>query len=100
MKEGRGLLEQNPPNISDMKKKGRRLADEVADKVHELWLSPDVSRPLPIKKRVKCGVPTHLLECSYTEAYNRFKAENPTTKIGYVKLNTAKTKQRKTHESG
>ena len=65
-----------PPS---QKKRRRGLSEEVMSAVHDFWLSPSVSRPMPLKKRVKHRVPTHLLECS-------FKKDNPSMKIGYVKF--------------
>ena len=74
--------------ICDVKKKKRKgvISDDVADAVRDFWWSPEVSRQLPLKKRVKKGVPLHLLECSYSAAYLRFKAQHPNIKIGYVKF--------------
>ena len=63
--------------------------------VRDFWLSPTVSRPMPLKKQVlKHNMPTHLLECSYTDAFkfNRFKKENPQIKVGYVKFIQLKPK--------
>ena len=42
-----------------------------------------MSRPLPIKKRVKKKSPLYLLECSYTTAYKKFRKFNR-DKVGYV----------------
>ena len=68
------------------KKSSGIIREDVADFVREFWWSPDVSRTLPLKKRVKHGVPLHLLECSYTTAFKRFQAKFPDIKIGYVKF--------------
>ena len=72
--------------ILDLKKKRKGITEDVIDTVETFWWSPAVSRPLPFKKRVKQGMPTHLLECSYSTAYRRFKNEHPDMKIGYVKF--------------
>lgn len=52
--------------------------------VREFWWSSDISRQLPLRKKVKHGLPTFLLECSYSTAYRRFKKEYPMIKLGYV----------------
>jgi len=57
---------------------------EVSEKVKEHWLSEEVSRCLPLKKRVKKGKPMYLLEMTYMNAFKSFKLKHPEIKLGYV----------------
>ena len=75
-----------------VKKKRCGISEAVQREVREFWLSPNVSRIVPISKRVKHGIPLHLLECSYTTAYTRYKSMNRTVQIGYVKFIQLKPK--------
>ena len=45
--------------------KGRVIPQEQEEVIKEFWLSSDVSRPLPLKKRVKKNTVTYLLETTY-----------------------------------
>ena len=72
--------------IIETKKTRPGISDEDALTIRNFWWSPEVSRPCPLKKRVKHGIPTHHLECSYSVAYQRFTAKHPEIKIGYVKF--------------
>ena len=57
------------------------LPQETVNKIEKFWYQ--ISRPLPIKKRVKKKAPLYLLECSYITAYRNFKKVNK-EKVGYV----------------
>ena len=72
--------------IIEIKKTRQGISDEDALTICNYWWSSEVSRPVPLKKRVKHGIPTHHLECSYSTAYQRFKAKYPEIKVGYVKF--------------
>lgn len=72
--------------IIETKKTRPGISEEDALTIRNFWWSPEVSRPLPLKKRVKHGIPTHHLECTYSVAYQRFKAKYPQIKVGYVKF--------------
>ncbi len=58
--------------------------EETKELVAAYWMSEEVSRCLPLKKRVKKGKPMYLLEMTYMRAFTSFKAMNPNIKIGYV----------------
>lgn len=63
-------------------KQRKGLPDSTKEKVKEYWYT--ISRPMPLKKRVKKKTPMFLLECSYTTAYKDFMKLHPNIKIGYV----------------
>ena len=73
-------------NVSVKKnRKSDCISKKVTDQVKEFWLF-EVSRELPLKKRVKKNLPTHLLEFSYIKAYKKFKQKFPEVSIGYTKF--------------
>ena len=64
-----------------LKRKRSGLPQETKEKIRNFWYQ--ISRPLPIKKRVKKKVPLYLLECTYITAFKQFRRMN-TDKVGYV----------------
>ncbi|XP_014674975.1 PREDICTED: uncharacterized protein LOC106815062 [Priapulus caudatus] len=70
--------------------KGKVLSVANQDLVQEFWWSSEVSRQMPLKKKVKKNQAAFLLELNYTQAYRKFKAAHPSVKIGYVKFTQLK----------
>ena len=56
----------------------------TASKVQLHWISEDISRVVPLKKKVKHGLPLYVLEVSFMRAYQKFRKSNPSIKICYV----------------
>ena len=80
--------------IDDMARKKRlvTITPKARELIGDLWKSPEVSRIMPLKKRVKKGAPTFLLEHSYGEAYRLFKVKYPESKVSYCSfLGTSQT---------
>lgn len=66
------------------------IQPHVAAKIEEYWY--EISREVPLKRRVKKGKPLFLLECTYTAAYRDFKKSHPSINVGYVKFIELKPK--------
>ena len=65
---------------------GRVIPQAQAQVIEDFRLSPDVSRPLPLKNRIKLNTVTYLLETSYTGAFKLFQQKHPDIKVKYVKF--------------
>ena len=69
------------------KKRKDALPESTKNLVRSFWMSENVSREVPLKKRVKKGgQPPFLLECTYLEAFRKFTASHPDVSIGYCKF--------------
>lgn len=68
------------------------ISTTVTEQVQSFWKSEGISHIVPLKKRVKSGQPTYVLDCTYMDAYRQFKVAHPRTKIGYVKFISLKPK--------
>ena len=80
-------LKKDQDSDSKMKKRLKgSIPPEVCETVKHFWLSSDISRPLPLRKRVKKKQVSYLLECSNSTAFKKFKQMYPNVKIGYVKF--------------
>lgn len=62
------------------------ISDTTKRLVQEFWWSAEVSRQMPLKKKVKRNQAAFCLEMNYTQAFQKFKAAHPTVKIGYVRF--------------
>lgn len=82
-------------------KYGKRLAQDVADKITSFYLSEDVSRIMPGRKDfvsiILDGTRQHiqkqLVLCNLMEAYQLFKERYPEIKIGFSKFAELRPKQ-------
>lgn len=78
-------LTKNAHNPILSRKKRKDVIDKsTIEKVQDHWTSEGISHVVPLKKRVKKGQPFRVLDCSYMQAYRRFKVTHPNIKIGYV----------------
>lgn len=74
--------------VEKTRKKGYRGAVPGRAKavIMEFWKSPEISKESPLKKGVKNGLPTYLLQMTYQSAFRRFRKTHPDINIGYVKF--------------
>ncbi|XP_064619490.1 uncharacterized protein LOC135482935, partial [Lineus longissimus] len=73
-------------DVKKMHRRGKVIPQATKELVQDFWWSSDISRQLPLKKRVKKNQAAFLFEMSYMQAYLKFRSANPTVRIGYVKF--------------
>ena len=54
-----------------------KISPDLTAKIQNFWLSQEVSRAMPSKKDVRKKAATHVLEMTESEAWHKFKKENP-----------------------
>lgn len=89
-----GKVRRHKTQMAEVQRKKRKdmVAEETKALVKEFWCSEGISREVPLKKRVKKGMHSNLLECTYVEAYRQLKKSHPEVKIGYTTFVSLKPK--------
>ncbi len=84
------------------RKAGRPLNEQVVASVKDFFLREDISRTLPGKRDYvsiktvgseRIHAQKRLVLCNLKEAYQQFKSENPSTKLGFSKFAEFRPKQ-------
>ena len=71
----------------EQKRRSDATSSHIEENVKDFYALPDVSSCLPNKKNVtRKLLPKYVIQSSLSSAYNKWKQENPTTKMGFRKF--------------